>query len=52
MSNENKFSTMIIDGKIVDLNSVSYEELDQLQANLENKQEKIRNQIDEILNEE
>ena len=52
MSNENKFSTMIIDGKIVDLNSVSYEELDQLQANLENKQEEIRNQIDEILNEE
>lgn len=52
MSNENKFSTMIIDGKIVDLNSMSYEELDQLQANLENKQEEIRNQIDEILNEE
>jgi hypothetical protein len=26
--------------------------LDQLQANLENKQEEIRNQIDEILNEE
>jgi hypothetical protein len=43
---------MIIDGKIVDLNSISYEELDQLQANLENKQEEIRNQIDEILNEE
>ncbi len=52
MSNANKFSTMIIDGKIVDLNSISYEELDQLQANLENKQEEIRNQIDEILNEE
>ena len=51
MSNANKFSTMIIDGKIVDLNSISYEELDQLQANLENKQEEIRNQIDEILNE-
>jgi hypothetical protein len=30
---------------------MSYEELDQLQANLENKQEEIRNQIDEILNE-
>lgn len=52
MSNANKFSTMIIDGKIVDLNSISYEELDQLQENLENKQEEIRNQIDEILNEE
>lgn len=51
MDNRDKFSSMIIDGQIVDLNSISYEKLDELQAKLEKKQEEIREKIDEILEE-
>ncbi len=51
MDNKNKFSTMIIDGQIVDLNSISYEKMDEIQAKLEKKQEEIRDKIDKILDE-
>ena len=47
----NKFSTMIIDGKIVDLNNISYEEMDEIQSKLEKKQKEIREKIDIILEE-
>lgn len=51
MDNKNKFSTMIIDEQIVDLNSISYEKMDEIQAKLEKKQEEIRDKIDKILDE-
>jgi hypothetical protein len=51
MNDKNKFSTMIIDGQIVDLNSISYEKMDEIQAKLEKKQEEIRDKIDKILDE-
>ena len=49
MNDKNKFSTMIIDGQIVNLNNVSYEKLDELQAKLEKKQEEIQEKIDILL---
>ncbi len=52
MNYKNKFSTMIINDKIVDLNSISYEELKELQSKLEQEQEEIRENINKILNQE
>lgn len=51
MDKKDKFSTMVIDGRIIDLNSISYEKLDDLQAKLEERQEEIRSKIDKILEE-
>ncbi len=52
MNYKNKFSTMIIDDKIVDLNTISYDELNKLQNELEKKQEELRNDINAIINQE
>lgn len=52
MNYKNKFSTMIINDKIVDLNSISYEELKNIQKQLEQEQQELRNNISQILNQE
>lgn len=49
IKNKDKFPTMIIDGEIIDLNTVSEEKLEMLQEKLEQMQEEIRNKIDKIL---
>lgn len=49
---EEKFGTMIIDGKIINLDTISEEELDKLIKKLEQKEEKIRQEIDAMLDED
>ena len=43
---------MIIDDKIVDLNTISYDELSKLKSDLEQKQEELRNDINKLLNQD
>ncbi len=49
---DEKFGTMIIDGKIINLDTISEEELDKLIKKLEQKEEKIKQEIDELLDED
>lgn len=51
MEKKDTFSTVIIDGQIINLNNISYEKMDELQSKLEKKQEEIRKKIDKILEE-
>lgn len=51
MESKEKFQSMIIDGQIVDLNSISYEKMDEIQEKLEKRQNEIRRVIDKILEE-
>lgn len=51
MKKKDTFSTVIIDGQIINLNNISYEKMDELQSKLEKKQEEIRKKIDKILEE-
>lgn len=46
---EENLGTMMVDGKLIDLDKLSVEELKQIQANLYKKEKEIRNRIDEIL---
>ena len=47
-----KFGTMIIDGRIINLDTISDEELDKLIKKLEQKEENLRQEIDELLDED
>lgn len=49
---DEKFGTMIIDGKIINLDTISEEELDKLIKKLEQKEKKIEQEIDELLDED
>ena len=51
LDNKDKFPTMMIDSKMVDLNSISMEELKELEEKLKQKQEELRKEIDKILEE-
>lgn len=49
---DEKYGTIIVDGKIINLDTISNEELDKYIKMLENKEEEIRAEIDELLAEE
>lgn len=49
MNESKKFSTLIVDGKIVDLNKLSEEELEELKQKLENKIKSLREQVDKMM---
>lgn len=49
---DEKFGTMIIDGKIINLDTISEEELNKLIKKLEQKEKKIEQEIDELLDED
>ncbi len=42
--------TIIVDGKIIDLDKTSIEDLKELEKKLKNEEEKIRKEIDKLLN--
>ena len=46
---EEELGTILIDGRIIDLDKMSREELDRLDKELENKEKKIREEIDKLL---
>ncbi len=49
---EEQFGTIIFDGKIINLDKASEEELEELKEKIRNKEEEIRRKIDQILDEE
>ena len=49
---DEKFGSMIIDGKIINLDTISEEELNKLIKKLEQKEKKIEQEIDELLDED
>ena len=46
-----KLGTVVIDGKLIDLDKTSVEELKKMQADLKKKEENIRKQIESIIDE-
>lgn len=46
---DEKFGTIIVDGKIIDLDKTSIEELEKIREKLENDEKKIREEIDKLL---
>lgn len=48
---EEQFGTIIIDGKIINLDKASEEELEKLEDKLKKEEEEIREKIDRILDE-
>lgn len=46
---EEKLGTMMYDGKIYNLDNMTVEEFDELEAKLEKEEEEIRNKIDAII---
>ena len=46
---EEKFGTIIIDGKIVNIDKLSEKELDEYINKLEKREESIREELDELL---
>lgn len=47
-----KFGTMIIDGKVINLDTISDEKLEKYIKELEEKEKKLRKEIDELLDED
>lgn len=48
---QKKLGVTIIDGRIIDLDNTTSEELDKIVESLEEKEEKINKQIEELLGE-
>ncbi len=46
---DEKLGTMMIDGKIIDLDKTSIDDLKKIASKLENEENEIRKQIDELL---
>lgn len=46
---EEKLGTIIVDGKIIDLDKMPIEDLRKIQNKLEDKEKEIRNRIDKLL---
>lgn len=44
-----KLGTMVFDGKIYNLDSMSIEELDALELKLDEEEERLRNEIDRLI---
>lgn len=44
-----KLGTMVFDGKIYNLDSMSVEELDALELKLDEEEERLRNEIDKLI---
>lgn len=49
MSDKEKLPTLIIDNEIIDLNRVSVEKLKKIKAELERKEQNLREEIDKLL---
>lgn len=50
MDSKDRVPVMMVGGKIIDFNSMSVEELKQMEEELEKKQEEIRKKIYDFLN--
>lgn len=48
---EEEFGTIIVDGKIINLDKASEEELKKIEDKLKKEEEEIREKVDKILNE-
>ena len=49
---EEKFGKIIIDGKIINLDTIPEEELEKMIEKLEKREEEIRKEIDKVLEED
>ncbi len=46
---DEKFGTIVVDGKIIDLDKTSIEELEKIREKLKSEEEEIRREIDKLL---